>query len=328
MFFYKELIKIIYSNLLDDFLAYLKTTKGASETTLREYYYDIRTFLRFILLRKGFVENEEFNEINIDNIDIEVLKGVNKQDIYAYNAFLENRRNNSNKTKYRKISAIRTFFNYLSTKIDVIDFNPVENIDMPKIEKTIPVYLTLEESIHLLKTVHNSKSKYKHRDFAIITLFLNCGMRLSELSSLSIDDIKDDNTLVVKGKGNKERVIYLNEACLQALNKHFEYRADVEDKALFLSMRNTRMSNRAIQRMVEKYIKMSGLDPSKYTVHKLRHTAATLMYQYGNADIRALQEILGHESVTTTQIYTHINNKHLKQTVESNPLSDINEDTF
>ncbi|RVU54191.1 tyrosine recombinase XerC [Anaerosphaera multitolerans] len=315
---------MIASNILDDFLAYLKTTKGSSDTTIREYYYDIRTFLRFILVRKNYVKDVEFNEVDIDEIDIEILKSVDKQDIYAFNSFLENQKNNSNKTKYRKISAIRTFFNYLSTKIDVIDFNPLENIDMPKIEKTVPVYLTLEEAVDLLKTVQSSKSKFKYRDYAIITLFLNCGMRLSELSNLNIDDIKKDNTLVVKGKGNKERTIYLNQACLDALNLYYEHRPKVDDKALFLSMRNNRMGNRAIQKMVEKYVKLTGLDPDKYTVHKLRHTAATLMYQHGNADIRALQEVLGHESVTTTQIYTHINNKHLKATIENNPLSKIN----
>ncbi|WP_081689720.1 tyrosine recombinase XerC [Peptoniphilus mikwangii] len=319
---------MINSNIVDDFLSYLSTTKGASQTTIKEYYYDIRIFLKFIFVRKGIIDEKSINEIDIDAINIDILKSINKMDIYAYNSYLDKIRKNSNKTKYRKISSIRTFFNYLSNKIDVIEFNPIEDIDMPKIEKRLPIYLTLEESKLLLKTVSESKikDKYKTRDYAIVVLFLNCGMRLSELSGLNIKDINNDNTLRVTGKGNKERTIYLNNACVNALKNYLNYRNDTDNKALFLSNRNTRLSNRQIQRMVEKYINASGLDSEKYTVHKLRHTAASLMYQYGDADIRSLQEILGHESVTTTQIYTHINDKQLKNTVDNNPLSNIDFD--
>ncbi|WP_083763152.1 tyrosine recombinase XerC [Peptoniphilus sp. oral taxon 386] len=319
---------MINSNIVDDFLSYLSTTKGASQTTIKEYYYDIRIFLNFIFVRKGIIDEKSINEIDIDAINIDILKSINKMDIYAYNSYLDKIRKNSNKTKYRKISSIRTFFNYLSNKIDVIEFNPIEDIDMPKIEKRLPIYLTLEESKLLLKTVSESKikDKYKTRDYAIVVLFLNCGMRLSELSGLNIKDVNNDNTLRVTGKGNKERTIYLNNACVNALKNYLNYRNDTDNKALFLSNRNTRLSNRQIQRMVEKYINASGLDSEKYTVHKLRHTAASLMYQYGDADIRSLQEILGHESVTTTQIYTHINDKQLKNTVDNNPLSNIDFD--
>ncbi len=323
-----EGFSLINSNIVDDFLSYLSTTKGASQTTIKEYYYDIRIFLKFIFVRKGIIDEKSINEIDIDAINIDILKSINKMDIYAYNSYLDKIRKNSNKTKYRKISSIRTFFNYLSNKIDVIEFNPIEDIDMPKIEKRLPIYLTLEESKLLLKTVSESKikDKYKTRDYAIVVLFLNCGMRLSELSGLNIKDINNDNTLRVTGKGNKERTIYLNNACVNALKNYLNYRNDTDNKALFLSNRNTRLSNRQIQRMVEKYINASGLDSEKYTVHKLRHTAASLMYQYGDADIRSLQEILGHESVTTTQIYTHINDKQLKNTVDNNPLSNIDFD--
>ncbi|EFI42292.1 phage integrase SAM-like domain protein [Peptoniphilus sp. oral taxon 386 str. F0131] len=323
-----EGFSLINSNIVDDFLSYLSTTKGASQTTIKEYYYDIRIFLNFIFVRKGIIDEKSINEIDIDAINIDILKSINKMDIYAYNSYLDKIRKNSNKTKYRKISSIRTFFNYLSNKIDVIEFNPIEDIDMPKIEKRLPIYLTLEESKLLLKTVSESKikDKYKTRDYAIVVLFLNCGMRLSELSGLNIKDVNNDNTLRVTGKGNKERTIYLNNACVNALKNYLNYRNDTDNKALFLSNRNTRLSNRQIQRMVEKYINASGLDSEKYTVHKLRHTAASLMYQYGDADIRSLQEILGHESVTTTQIYTHINDKQLKNTVDNNPLSNIDFD--
>ena len=320
---------MISSNLVDDFLDYMKSTKGSSDNTVKEYYYDLRVFVRFIKKRKNLVdESIDFNDIAIEDISPEVLESVTKQDIYAYNAFLERERKISNRSKFRKISSVRSFYNYLYAKIEVIKKNPIIDIDMPKIEKTLPVYLTLDQSLNLLKTIEKSKIKalYKKRDYAIVTLFLNCGMRLSELSAINISHLKDDNTLKVIGKGNKERTIYLNEASVYAINEYSKLRPQIKDDALFLSMREQRMSNRSIQHMIEKHMKNSGLDTNKYSVHKLRHTAATLLYQYGNADIRSLQEILGHESVNTTEIYTHVNKKSLKKLVESNPLSKVREE--
>lgn len=319
---------MINSNLIDDFLDYMKATKGASENTVKEYYYDLRMFVRFIKRRKGLVDSSiDFDDIPIEDINAEILESVTKQDIYAYNAFLERERKISNRSKFRKISSIRSFYNYLHSKIDIIKVNPVIDIDMPKIEKTLPIYLSLEQSLKLLKTIENSKLKmvYKKRDYAIVTLFLNCGMRLSELAGINISHVQEDNTLKVIGKGNKERVIYLNQACIYAINEYLKVRPQIEDDAMFLSMRQQRMSNRSIQHMIEKHMKNSGLDTNKYSVHKLRHTAATLLYEYGNADIRSLQEILGHESVNTTEIYTHVNKKALKKMVASNPLAGINE---
>ena len=321
--------RLISSNLVDDFLDYMKSTKGSSDNTVKEYYYDLRVFVRFIKKRKNLVdESIDFNDIAIEDISHEVLESVTKQDIYAYNAFLERERKISNRSKFRKISSVRSFYNYLYAKIEVIKKNPIIDIDMPKIEKTLPVYLTLDQSLNLLKTIEKSKIKalYKKRDYAIVTLFLNCGMRLSELSAINISHLKDDNTLKVIGKGNKERTIYLNEASVYAVNEYLKLRPQIKDDALFLSMREQRMSNRSIQHMIEKHMKNSGLDTNKYSVHKLRHTAATLLYQYGNADIRSLQEILGHESVNTTEIYTHVNKKSLKKLVESNPLSKVREE--
>lgn len=321
--------RLISSNLVDDFLDYMKSTKGSSDNTVKEYYYDLRVFVRFIKKRKNLVdESIDFNDIAIEDISPEVLESVTKQDIYAYNAFLERERKISNRSKFRKISSVRSFYNYIYAKIEVIKKNPIIDIDMPKIEKTLPVYLTLDQSLNLLKTIEKSKIKalYKKRDYAIVTLFLNCGMRLSELSAINISHLKDDNTLKVIGKGNKERTIYLNEASVYAINEYLKLRPQIKDDALFLSMREQRMSNRSIQHMIEKHMKNSGLDTNKYSVHKLRHTAATLLYQYGNADIRSLQEILGHESVNTTEIYTHVNKKSLKKLVESNPLSKVREE--
>lgn len=320
---------MINSNLIDDFLDYMKATKGSSDNTIREYYYDLRIFVRFIKRRKNLAEGiENFDDIPVEDITPEILESVTKQDIYAYNAFLERERKISNRSKFRKISSVRSFYNYLYSKIEVIKKNPIIDIDMPKIEKTLPVYLTLDESLNLLKTIEKSKMKlvYKKRDYAIVTLFLNCGMRLSELSGINISHLKEDNTLKVIRKGNKERTIYLNEASVYAIQEYLKLRPQIEDDALFLSMREQRMSNRSIQHMIEKHMKNSGLDTNKYSVHKLRHTAATLLYEYGNADIRSLQEILGHESVNTTEIYTHVNKKSLKKMVESNPLANIKDE--
>jgi len=307
----------------------MKATKGSSDNTIREYYYDLRIFVRFIKRRKNLAEGiENFDDIPVEDITPEILESVTKQDIYAYNAFLERERKISNRSKFRKISSVRSFYNYLYSKIEVIKKNPIIDIDMPKIEKTLPVYLTLDESLNLLKTIEKSKMKlvYKKRDYAIVTLFLNCGMRLSELSGINISHLKEDNTLKVIGKGNKERTIYLNEASVYAIQEYLKLRPQIEDDALFLSMREQRMSNRSIQHMIEKHMKNSGLDTNKYSAHKLRHTAATLLYEYGNADIRSLQEILGHESVNTTEIYTHVNKKSLKKMVESNPLANIKDE--
>ncbi|MGI5950107.1 tyrosine recombinase XerC [Peptoniphilus sp.] len=317
---------MIQSNLIDDFLDYMKTTKGSSENTIKEYYYDLRMFVRFIKVRKGLVsEDISFDDIPVEDIDAKTLGEVTKQDIYAYNSYLERTRKISNRSKFRKLSSVKSFYSYLFNKIDVIKYNPVQDIDMPKIEKTLPVYLSLEQCIDLLNTIENSKQKevYKTRDYAIVTLFLNCGMRLSELSNIDVSHITDKSQLTVLGKGNKERTIYLNKACIDAINRYLKFRPEVKEDALFLSMRQNRMSNRSIQHMIEKHMKNSGLDTSKYSVHKLRHTAATLMYEYGNADIRSLQEILGHESVNTTEIYTHVNDDQLKNMVKSNPLSNI-----
>ncbi len=320
---------MIKSNILDDFLDYLSSSKGHSQNTIKEYYYDLRIFLRYMIIRKtNFYDNvKSLDGVDIDKVDEDLLKAINKQDIYAYISYLDKERKLSNKSKYRKISAVRAFFDYLTNKIDLLKVNPSESVDLPKIEKSLPIYLNLDQAINLLKTIENSKENdfYMTRDYCICTLFLNCGMRLSELSQINISSIKDEMIRVL-GKGNKERQIYLNNACIYSIKNYLKHRPKVSTDALFISMRKKRMSNRSIQHMIEKHIRNSGLDPNKYTVHKLRHTAATLMYQYGNADIKSLQEILGHESITTTQIYTHVNDAMLKNTVEQNPLSNIIED--
>lgn len=311
--------------ILEDYLNYMETIKGTSPNTVKEYFFDLRMFLRFLKLRYKMVDEDiEFDDITIEDINIDLIRKTNLQDLHAYISYVDKSRNNQNLAKSRKVASLRSFYDYLHSKINLLDTNPALQLESPKSNSRHPVYLTLDQCNQLLDSALDNKiEEYSKRDYAIITIFLNCGLRLSELSSIDMDKIKDDNTLSVIGKGNKERTIFLNDACVEAIDNYLKIRPkEVNDeKALFISKRKNRMSNRAIQHMIDRYLVKIGLDTSVYSTHKLRHTAATLMYQYGNVDIRALQEILGHESVATTQIYTHLDNNRLKDAVKSNPLS-------
>ena len=311
---------------LQDFLSYMDTIKGKSANTVREYHYDLRNFLRFLKLHYRLVPvDSEFESITVTDIDIELIKKITLSDLYAYMSYLSLDRSNKVTSRARKVASIRSLFNYLTTKAKVLEINPAKELESPKLGKRIPKYLNVDESKQLLNAIDGDN---KERDFAIITLFLNCGLRLSELISINLSQIKDDKLTVI-GKGNKERTVYLNHASKMALNEYLRVRPkdNVKDKnALFLSERKKRISPRSIQYIVKKYIIAAGLDPEKISPHKLRHTAATLMYQHGNVDIRSLQEILGHESVATTEIYTHINKEQLKDAVNKNPLADFEPD--
>lgn len=306
---------------LIDFLNYMETIKGKSSQTVKEYYYDLRTFLRYLKYDKNNqTDAVPDHELSITDLSIDVIRQVTLSDLYAYMSWLSRKKNNSASARSRKVASIRSFFKYLTDKAAMIDFNPTLELESPKITKKLPRYLNIEESLSLLNRVDGSN---KERDFAIITLFLNCGMRLSELVSIDMGNIKSD-TLTVIGKGNKERTIYLNDACMEALSDYLKIRPAVglsDPHALFLSSRKKRISKNSVHYIVKKFITLSGLDPNKYSAHKLRHTAATLMYKYGKVDIRALQEILGHESIATTEIYTHVDNEQIKKAVASNPLA-------
>lgn len=311
--------------ILEDYLNYMETIKGSSSNTVKEYFFDLRTFFRFIKLRYKLADiSESFEEIDISDVDLDLIKKLNIQDLHAYISYADKKRENGNFAKSRKVASLRSFFDYLYSKVSLIEKNPAEALEFPKTENRHPIYLTLDQSELLLNTVlENNNEEYRKRDYAIMMLFLNCGLRLSELSSIDIDKIKDNDILSIIGKGNKERTIFINESCILAIKDYLTVRpTDTNDsKAMFISKRKNRMSNRAIQHMIERYLDKAGLDTSIYSTHKLRHTAATLMYKYGNVDILALQEILGHESVSTTQIYTHIDNERLREAVKSNPLS-------
>ena len=319
-------------DFLNSFLDYTATILNKSPNTVKEYNYDLNTFLKFILYHFKMVDTKnikDLKEIDIHDMNIDVLKKVKLDDIHAFLFYLKNNNQSKSATRARKVSSIRVFFNYLSNKKGILEKNPAQNLETPKIEKRMPRYLTLDDSKKLLETVMNDSDRNKERDFAIITLFLNCGMRLSELVGINIKDINfNDEKMNVIGKGNKERTIYLNKACLNAIDSYLKVRPkdgvkfDSRD-ALFLSERKERISNRTVQYIVKQELQKSGLDINKYSVHKLRHTAATLMYKYGNVDIRALQELLGHESISTTEIYTHVDNSQIRNAVDSNPLANM-----
>lgn len=310
--------------ILKEFLGYMQTIKGKSSKTVEEYFLDLRTFFRYVKLSKGLVEdNIKFEDINIIDITIETIKDITLTDLYGYLNFVLVERKNNASTRSRKISSLRSFFNYLTNKTNQLEKNPTKELDMPKKKSALPKFLTLEQSIELLKCVDGP---YKERDYCILTLFLNCGMRLSELVGINLNDIRDDNTLKVTGKGNKERMVYLNKACVNSLEKYIKVRSEInttDKNALFISKRKKRISPKTVQFLVYKYLSIIGLDGQGYSVHKLRHTAATLMYQHGNVDIRILKDILGHANLGTTEIYTHLSNKQIEKAVSSNPLAKI-----
>lgn len=310
--------------VLVDFLGYMQTVKGKSPKTVDEYYIDLRTFFRYIKYAKKLVpENILFEEISINDVDIDLLKTITLTDLYEYLNYLLVERKNNAATRSRKISSLKSFFNYLTNKVGLLATNPTIELDMPKKKSALPKFLTLEQSIDLLNCVNGP---FKERDYCILTLFLNCGMRLSELVGINMSDIKSDNTLRLTGKGNKERIVYLNDACLNAIEQYLNVRPRINLKdrnALFISKFNKRISPKTVQYIVKKYLARIELDQQGYSVHKLRHTAATLMYQHGEVDIRILKDILGHSNLGTTEIYTHISNKQIEKAVSANPLAKI-----
>lgn len=325
-----EKIKSKNNNLpqcLMDFLNYLEIIKAKSPNTINGYKVDLIMFFRFLTIYKDYGDvssSMKFNEIPINDIQNSFLKQINLSDLYAFLSFAEKHRKNSAYARARKVATLKSFFKYLHGKAKILDENIALELESPKIDKRNPVYLTLDESKKLLKAIDGPN---KERDYCIIILFLNCGLRISELCSIDISRIKGD-ILTVIGKGNKERTVYLNKACLEAIEAHLRVRGKTIDKvpiehkdALFLNKNHTRISKRAIEMMVKKYVGKANLDTEKYTPHKLRHTAATLMYKHGGVDIRSLQEILGHENISTTQIYTHVDDEKLREAVKSNPLS-------
>ena len=318
------------------FLDYMVSIQNKSRNTVKEYNYDLVHFFKFLLYQYRLVDVKSEKEIkemdiqHVTNMSFDVIKRVKLQDIHAFLSYLERVYDSKATTRARKVASIRVYFNYLTAKANRLEINPTQNLESPKLGKRLPKYLSQEESMSLLTTIRgNQTDRNEERDYAITTLFLNCGMRLSELVGISLKDIDfGEAKLNVIGKGNKERTIYLNNACIRAINDYLPVRPkqvikDEDGKEpLFVSERRQRISNRNVQKIIKEELLRAGLDTKKYSVHKLRHTAATLMYQNG-VDIRALQELLGHESIATTQIYTHVNNDQIRSAVDSNPLANF-----
>lgn len=307
--------------LVRTYLNYLSAIKSKSMLTVLEYGSDLRLFYRFIAKSRGICDNNvPFDEINIAMLSNDIVCSVTLDEAYAFLVYCRNERENDNNARARKAVAIKRFFRYLEVN-GYISVNRIAFLESPQTKKSLPKYLTLEQSVTLLQNVDG---KFKERDYCILTLFLNCGLRLSELVGINISHLKDDNTLVVLGKGNKERTIYLNNACINAISAYMAVRpvdGVIDRDALFISNQKKRISKQSVQKMVEANLKKCGFDGMGLSTHKLRHTAATLMYQHGNVDPLQLKEILGHENLSTTEIYTHIRDEQLKQAVDSNPLN-------
>ena len=319
--------------ILIDFLSYHETIKAHSQKTVDEYFLDLRNFFRYLKqLRDRSLQDIPFEDISIKDIDLAFIKDITLTDIYGYMTYLSRDRvqhhnsENSNKglsaaSRARKLATIRSFFNYLCNKVHLLENNPCKDIDSPKLKKSLPRYLTLNESLSLLDAVDGNN---RERDYCILTLFLICGLRISELIGLNRNDIQED-ALRVLGKGNKVRIVYLNQACQDALQQYLAVRRPISGRdqdALFLSSQNKRISRSMVHTLVKKHLSQAGLDSTQYSSHKLRHTAATLMLQNG-VDVKAVQEVLGHEHLNTTEIYTHVDNDSLRVAAKANPLSRV-----
>lgn len=308
-----------------EYAMYLRNVRGLSAKTVTEYCKDLRTFFRFIKLDRGLVPGgAPFDEIAVADVDLEFIRSISTYEVFAFMNFVADERNNMASTRQRKSTALRSFFGYLTNHEKLLDHNPTENLAAPKKAKYLPHFLSLEQSIELLNAVEGPNAP---RDRCILTLFLNCGMRLAELVSINLTDVIHNNaSLRIVGKGNKERIVYLNQACLDAIEAYLAVRPKegvVDKNALFLSNRGTRIKPITVEVMVKKYLAKIGLSGPGYSVHKLRHTAATLMYRYGGVDIRVLQDILGHANLGTTEIYTHTSSNQMEAAINANPLAKV-----
>ena len=311
--------------IVREFLGYIGTIKGKSENTVEEYFRDLRTFFRYLKIQRGLVSPETpLTDIPILDVDMAMIESITLTDVFEYMNYLATERKNKAATRARKASSLRAFYGYLTNKVHKLEVNPLLELESPKIKKSLPKYLTLEQSLELLNAVDGPD---KIRDYCILTLFLNCGMRLSELVSINLNDVRHSaSSLRITGKGNKERVVYLNDACLKAIEQYLEVRPRdnlIDREALFISRQRKRISPKTVQHLVKKYLGKIEFGGPGYSVHKLRHTAATLMYQHGDVDIRVLKDILGHENLGTTEIYTHLSDKQMQQAANANPLSKV-----
>lgn len=310
-----------------NFLSYIGTVRNNSSKTVDEYHTDLRMFFRFMKRHRGLVSDDiSFESISVTDITVDFIGSITLTDILEYMNFLKTERNNSAKTRSRKVSSLRSFYKYMCNKTNAIETNPTLELETPKQKKSLPRHLSLEQSVSLLENVDGT---YAERDFCIITLFLNCGLRLSELVGLDLKRINfDERTMIVLGKGNKERLVYLNSNCIESIKAYLAVRPATaklpsDARALFLSRLGKRISPKTVQWIIKRQLSEAGLDGMGFSTHKLRHTAATLMYQHGHVDIRVLKDILGHENLGTTEIYTHLSTEQLEKAANASPLASI-----
>ncbi len=311
--------------ILRDFLTYSESIRGKSTRSVEEYYHDLTTFFKYLKMLRGIANTDNFSDITVNDINAELLKTVTLQDFHSFLVYCKTERNNGPAARARKASTLRIFFKYLHSHLGIIQSNPAALLETPNLKKSLPCHLTLEESIKLLNSVDGTN---KERDYCILTFFLNCGMRLSELCGINLTDIAADGSMRLLGKGNKERIVYMNKACIDALNSYLRVRPregipPSQANALFISRNKKRLSNKTVQHLVGTYLEKAGLSGRGFSTHKLRHTAATLMYQEGEVDIRVLKDILGHANLGTTQIYTHVANRQIEDAINSNPLAKV-----
>ncbi len=314
---------------LQEYLNYIETVKLRSQLTVKNYYTDIKLFLRFMKVNNGLASEEDFDKIKIEDTPEDLIRKTTLTDLLAFLTYTSSDRDNKAQARARKAVALRQFFKYLTVKKMWFEVSPAQNLELPSPKKTLPKHLTIEQATELLKVCSDFKDWSDYRDYCMITFFLNCGMRLSELVGINITDYistKEGGVQVqrikVLGKGSKERIVYLNPACVSAYENYISVRPDSKDKALFISKRLRRISNRRVEQIIDEKLRLSGLSGMGFSVHKLRHTAATLMYQNG-VDVRALKEVLGHENLDTTQIYTHVANEQIRNAMNKNPLADV-----
>ena len=309
---------------VNEYIRHLGVVKDSSSLTTEEYVRDLRLFFEYFCSENNLITLKENTVCDLSFVDDEIISRVTLTDLHAFLAHCNTERGNSSVTRSRKASSLRGFFKYISDRMGYIPNNPAAQLQVAQSKKRLPKYLTLEQSIELLNAVEGDN---KARDYCILTLFLNCGLRLAELVGLNLNDFRlDERTLLVTGKGNKQRMIYLNNACVDAISAYLAVRPvdgikGDDRNALFISRLKKRIGRQAVQLMVYGYLKKIGLDGEHYSVHKLRHTAATLMYQYGDVDVLVIKDLLGHENLSTTEIYTHIENKQLREAAKRNPLS-------
>lgn len=317
--------------LVRQYCLHKRSIENRSLKTVEEYAYDLRTFFRYMRVQKECLsisldDRDELMKVDVTGVDLDFINSITTVEVYEFLLFVGDNRKNEWAARARKLCAIKGFYKYLTTKIHLTEHNPARDIDSPKPKKALPKFMTLEEAQSVLDIVAaDENTKTPKRDYAIFTLFLNCGMRLAELVGINLGDItRDMSTLRVVGKGNKERIIYLNDPCRNALGEYLVERSHIEgikDKnALFISRLGKRMGRQAVQLMVHKYLNLAGLENRNLSVHKLRHTAATLLYRSGKVDVRVLKDILGHEQLNTTQIYTHVSDDAMRAAMDANPL--------